>query len=1049
MRNFLAQKFLFWFILIAVLLLLFSSRSVYATSKVFKDDFDDGNADGWIVPRNTCFFNGSPSQWQVINGKVGTKINGGGCITELVPNDILWNNIGDNYSFEFDMDLVSGTDHNFGFRNTDPTKLYYGIHTSAPNSMILQLVGNSNIYQNTVYLPGEFSNGQTIHFKIDVIGEHIKIYKGIPPQLILDYPDAGGLAPTGKIVLQASAGSDPSSETYFDNIVVTSINPDLNIPSLKQTSEPWQGLTYDTANIWTSANSTINLWGCALTSVTMVLQYYGITKLVDGTVLNPGTLNSWLKSQTDGYIGNGLLNWLAISRLSKLAKVQNSSFLYDALEFRRISGSDSAQLTYDINNLTPDILEEPGHFVVAKGMNGNTFNINDPYYDRLTLNEGYNNSYLSIEKYIPSHTNLSYILLAIDPSMDLLIIDPQNNKTGSDGITNYTQISNSSYYLQTGITAPITGITSTSKKILLLPTPVDGNYSIVIYTNNSSVQNTTFNLYEYNKSGYLSTATFSAALKQNFPAQYEFIFSQDLDQQSAPIDNTKPKIISAKTADTDKNGRLDEIIITFSKDLLGSTVTNSDFSVTTYTLKQNQDASENNGVVTLYLVEKTENDTGQTPKISLANHGVEDFSNGNWNTEQTITTQDFASPLVPIINIAQGDYYAPQLLTISSSDLPNIPSLYYTFDGSDPASSSSRLLYSTPLTISDDLIFKAVAIDTGGNISDTRIQTYGIAPVIDPDSITVTVSDTVALVSWTTNKNSYSRVIFGKQPKNILTFTTSGGTYGYENTTIEDNTRVQNHTVTLPNLEPGSTYYYRVISRASPEQISTERNFTIPVTPIESVISSTSHSPASPQLSSSISSSNFSKNMDSSQPCNDQKPQNSPVLLSAFPGINTVTLTWTESSTPVSYYLVSYGIHSGETIYGNPNIGGRGTTSYVVENLSGGKRYYFKIRAGNGCMPGEYSNEITATPLGFELTGIGRGFTKDVLGTSTNEITKLKQHPISSFIMNTNTQSAKSNLLVLNNLETTLKIVFITLGLTLVGWGGINIWRFYIEKDQV
>jgi len=44
----------------------------------------------------------------------------------------------------------------------------------------------------------------------------------------------------GRIALQASAGGDPTSETYFDNIVVTSLEENnLNVPYCSQNSLPW------------------------------------------------------------------------------------------------------------------------------------------------------------------------------------------------------------------------------------------------------------------------------------------------------------------------------------------------------------------------------------------------------------------------------------------------------------------------------------------------------------------------------------------------------------------------------------------------------------------------------------------------------------------------------------------------------------------------------------------------------------------------------------------------------------------------------------------
>ncbi|MBI2314517.1 S8 family serine peptidase [Candidatus Daviesbacteria bacterium] len=124
----------------------------------------------------------------------------------------------------------------------------------------------------------------------------------------------------------------------------------------------------------------------------------------------------------------------------------------------------------------------------------------------------------------------------------------------------------------------------------------------------------------------------------------------------------------------------------------------------------------------------------------------------------------------------------------------------------------------------------------------------------------------------------------------------------------------------------------------------------------------------------------------SSASCSDQKPGNAPTLLSVVAsGVNSVTLTWSEAKDPVTYYLVAYGTSSGIVQYGNPNIGGKGTTSYTVQGLSGGKTYYFKVRAGNGCTPGDFSNEVSATPAGVFITAPATGFEEGVLGESTDQ----------------------------------------------------------------
>jgi hypothetical protein len=115
--------------------------------------------------------------------------------------------------------------------------------------------------------------------------------------------------------------------------------------------------------------------------------------------------------------------------------------------------------------------------------------------------------------------------------------------------------------------------------------------------------------------------------------------------------------------------------------------------------------------------------------------------------------------------------------------------------------------------------------------------------------------------------------------------------------------------------------------------------------------------------------------------CNDQKPGSAPVLLSAVSsGANSITLTWAKAKDPVSYYLVTFGTKPGEQLYGNPNVGGSDTTSYTVNNLSGGKRYYFEVRAGNGCTPGDFSNELSSGATGSFIAGVPGGFGSNVLG---------------------------------------------------------------------
>ncbi|MGI5828197.1 MAG: fibronectin type III domain-containing protein [Patescibacteria group bacterium] len=126
--------------------------------------------------------------------------------------------------------------------------------------------------------------------------------------------------------------------------------------------------------------------------------------------------------------------------------------------------------------------------------------------------------------------------------------------------------------------------------------------------------------------------------------------------------------------------------------------------------------------------------------------------------------------------------------------------------------------------------------------------------------------------------------------------------------------------------------------------------------------------------------------------CNDLKPGSAPVLTSAVAtGPNEVTLSWIKADDPVTYYLVAFGTEPGVMKYGNPNVGGPNTTAYTVNGLSGGTTYYFRVRAGNGCMPGDFSNELSAIPGGVVLLTTPEGFTEGVLGKQTENKELLEQ----------------------------------------------------------
>lgn len=92
--------------------------------------------------------------------------------------------------------------------------------------------------------------------------------------------------------------------------------------------------------------------------------------------------------------------------------------------------------------------------------------------------------------------------------------------------------------------------------------------------------------------------------------------------------------------------------------------------------------------------------------------------------------------------------------------------------------------------------------------------------------------------------------------------------------------------------------------------------------------------------------------------CGDGKPGNAPQISSIRrTGVKQLTVMWNKANDPVTYYLIAYGTKPGRYEYATPQTGDSNTTSYTINELSPNQTYYFSIRGGNGCMPGDYSPE--------------------------------------------------------------------------------------------
>ncbi len=124
--------------------------------------------------------------------------------------------------------------------------------------------------------------------------------------------------------------------------------------------------------------------------------------------------------------------------------------------------------------------------------------------------------------------------------------------------------------------------------------------------------------------------------------------------------------------------------------------------------------------------------------------------------------------------------------------------------------------------------FIDVSVDSQGNISygtglyDVGFGNHKLLSISDQSAIEVTQNSVT--ITWTTDRPGTSRVVY-----DTVSHTTLGSApnYGYAFSTDEFDTdpKVTSHSVTITGLNPGTTYYYRVISSASPESVGEEISF--------------------------------------------------------------------------------------------------------------------------------------------------------------------------------------------------------------------------------
>lgn len=412
------SRVLFLSILLSLLVSsLISPSNLSANNVTFVDDFNDNDISDWTVAKNNCKFNGNQAQWVSILGELTFTVNGGNCSSYIFPPMLLPDS--GNYSISVSMRVSDiNQDRNIMIKFYD-TDNWYDLH----------IVGNEVYFEKVVngieyILPGRlvsypFQNNGTYIFTINVTQNKFEIF--VNGSLINTIADSSPTFDGMYSGLAASAGGIPFSEVWFDNFVLSEIDvsPAITIPDIKQTDPLWKDEIYDHAPVWAgNQKTTMERWGCLLTSLTMIGQYYGYS-------FSPQDLNAWLSNQPHAFTPRGAL-------ITDMFGKYLAHFKLDLpkLEYKR-EVFDPALLTAEIEATRPAVLKWKGsmasnHFVVARGILNDDFLIHDPATEKTLLSE-LGPSIVSLDTFTPSNTDLSSIVLVMDDGYHIAVTDEGGN----------------------------------------------------------------------------------------------------------------------------------------------------------------------------------------------------------------------------------------------------------------------------------------------------------------------------------------------------------------------------------------------------------------------------------------------------------------------------------------------------------------------------------------------------------------------------------------------------------------------------------------------
>jgi hypothetical protein len=244
-----------------------------------------------------------------------------------------------------------------------------------------------------------------------------------------------------KVTPAAPAGGGSGAPTFAQN------NPQWFKVEYARAADPEFGGTD-----W--CGTTIEQCGCAMTSVATIMAIFNIVTMPDGSELTPKTVNDWFNQDavktsrgwvSQGYVFGDVI-WTSANELSaEIAKTRPGS---PTIRFARTGTGSDDEIRSELKAGRPIVLEVPGHWIAAIGLQGDTILINDPYYGNRRTLDAYKGKVKSSVLFEPSN-DLSGVAITVPRDLRVRVTDTSGKVVGTLNTGTGDELKAS---VQTGIT---------------------------------------------------------------------------------------------------------------------------------------------------------------------------------------------------------------------------------------------------------------------------------------------------------------------------------------------------------------------------------------------------------------------------------------------------------------------------------------------------------------------------------------------------------------------------------------------------------------------